>query len=208
MSINTGVRTHRVTKRARQEKEGGLSPAAAVEYFKSLAPPSHHSPEVCLAEDSYAGECVLCRSFLREPVELACGVMVCCNCCCRWVEVSNALACPCCYDHSLGRDTVTAPSSIVMGLLSNIRLKCLKCHAQLPAHAMEKHVEQDCSFDPRTPSKVSAAEILNRPLSATSQPVEKQVTEHLVRRLLSQTPDSGVATMQTRGRVSNTYISK
>ena len=136
----------------------GLSPAAAVEYFKSLAPPSHHSPEVCLAEDSSAGECVLCRSFLREPVELACGVMVCCNCCCRWVEVSNALACPCCYDHSLDHDTVTAPS-IVMGLLSNTRLPrptSSTCHGETCGTGLQfrppNTIESQCCRDPQQAS--------------------------------------------------------
>ena len=182
---------------------GGFSPAAAIKYFKSLAPPSLHTPDdvCCLVDKSSASECVICSSFLRQPLELVCGVMVCCDCCCRWVEVSNTLACPCCYDHILDSETVKTPSAIVLELLSSTRLRCLRCNKEMSAAAMKTHVEHSCQYNPAIPSQFSASDILKRPLTATSYPFERQVMEHLVRRLLNQAPETGVVTVPTRGRV-------
>ena len=53
--------------------------------------------------------------------------MVCLDCCCKWIQFTPSLSCPCCYIHSLNSSTIHPASplivSLIEGLLTNCRRK-------------------------------------------------------------------------------------
>ena len=72
--------------------------------------------------------CPVCCGVLSQPVELACGNLVCANCCCKWIEVSEDVSCPCCYHHQLDNLRVGLPSAVVYDLLGAMKVSCSSCH--------------------------------------------------------------------------------
>ena len=151
--------------------------------------------------------CPLCCGVLSQPVELACGNLVCANCCCKWIEVSGDVSCPCCYHHQLDNLTVGLPSAVVYDLLGAMKLSCSSCHQITTAQQYRVHRDSDCRghYEVSSPSRVSARDILQRPATAPTLPVERKVAEHLVKRLMLESEDT-VVRIPTRGQVSTYYI--
>ena len=52
---------------------------------------------------------------------------------------------------------------------------------------------------------MTAEEILNRPVDAPSHPIEKRLTEHLVRRLMGESSKESTVSVPTKGMVSIQY---
>ena len=50
--------------------------------------------------------CPICCDILKQPIDLACGSLVCAHCCCRWIELSSKPSCPACYTHELDNLTI------------------------------------------------------------------------------------------------------
>ena len=142
--------------------------------------------------------CPLCCGVLYQP-ELACGSLVCASCCCRWVEVSGQVSCPCCYQHHIHDLTIALPSAIVYDLLGDLKLVCSNCKMTTTARQYKLHLASHCQ-GLASPSRVSARDILQRPTTAPTLPVERRVAEHLVRRLLIES-ESTVVKIPTRGQV-------
>ncbi len=146
--------------------------------------------------------CQVCSQVVSQPVQLACENLVCASCCRRWIQVSGGVSCPCCYNHRLDDDTITLPSVIVLDLLATLRLSSTKCSRTTTARQYRKHKESNCQghYEETSPFLVTAERILQRPITAPTQPVERQVAAHLVRRLMSESGDS-VLKIPTRGQV-------
>ena len=147
-------------------------------------------------------ECPLCLCILRQPVELECGRMVCGRCCCKWVEVSGETECPCCYDHQLDADSLRQPSAVLTNVLASLKLKCGVCNNTITAQQYLAHKSSNCQshFDVASPSRVTAMSILLKSTTTPTHPVERQVAENLVRRLMAESVDS-VLRIPTRGQV-------
>ena len=72
--------------------------------------------------------CPICCDILNQPIELACGSLVCALCCCRWIELSSKTSCPGCYTHELDNLTISLPSAVVYELLGALKLVCSTCN--------------------------------------------------------------------------------
>ena len=196
-------------KRARKSRgcPSGCSPKESLAHIHTLV---HHQPSFDAEEVEYDPDrtinllCQLCSGVLNQPVELACGNLVCANCCCRWIHLSGGLACPCCYEHQLDSLTVGLPSGVVYNLLGDIKLVCKACRQMTTAAQYGLHKESQCKghYEISSPSRISAREILSRPVTAPTQPVEKKVAENLVRRLMAENEDMcGIVKIPTKGQV-------
>ena len=95
--------------------------------------------------------------------------------------------------------------AVVCDLLGSVKLSCSNCHTTATARQYKLHWESHCPghYEVSSPSRVSARDILQRPTIATTLPVERRVAEHLVRWLLSESWDTTVVQIPTRGRVSS-----
>ena len=176
----------------------GLSPVAVVTYIHETAPLSFSFTGATVV-DSPSTQCPMCKCTLNRPLELVCGVMVCAECCCNWINNSHSLTCPCCYNHMLNELTVKSPSSVVMDLLhSALHLKCNSCQKVISAKEYPQH---SCHHTTASPSRFSAKDMLERPLTAPQNPLEKRVAEHLVRKLMVQSSSGGTLTVPTQGKV-------
>ena len=176
----------------------GQSPAAVIRHMQQTAPPSFTDKLTgATVVDSSATQCPICLSSVDRPLELACGSVVCMDCCCASVSIGDSLSCPCCYDHDLSEDTVNAPSSRMTDLFE-AAMK-VHCHTCQGVFFLSEHREHTCHLN--SPSRLSVQQILDRPVTAPPHPVESRVAEHLVRRLIVQGTTDTI-TIPTQGKVS------
>ena len=198
-------------KRARKNRgrPSGYSPTAAIAHIKQLVKSLPHfvdsAEEVIYTSDQAATLlCPICLEVLDQPIELACSNLVCGNCCCKWIERSGTLSCPCCYYHQLDDLTMYLPSTVVQDLLGTLKLSCTKCHKTTTAAQYRLHKISQCQghYEVSSPSRVTAQHILQRPTTVPTLPVEKQVAEHLVWQLMTESKDT-VVRIPTRGQVRN-----
>ena len=150
--------------------------------------------------------CPICCDVLNHPIELACGSLVCAHCCYRWIELSPKPSCPGCYTHDLDDVSISLPSAVVYELLGALKLVCQTCQQKTTAAQFKQHKASHCKahYEVLSPSRISAHEILARPVTARTQPVERRLAEHLVRRLMTESEDK-IVRIPTRGKV-RTYI--
>ena len=71
------------------------------------------------------GQCI----DYRSPVELLnCSTLVCAECCCQWIRVSESLSCPCCYcDHLCYHDSIRPAHQIALTVLESLQATCKQC---------------------------------------------------------------------------------
>ena len=160
------------------------------ELVKSLPRFVDSAEEVIYTSDQAATLlCPLCLEVLDQPTELACNNLVCVNCCCKWIKRSGTVSCPCCYYHSLTTSQCVChlqwSRTYVLGTL---KLSCTKSHKTTTAaqYRLQKISQCQEHYEVSSPSRVTAHHILQRPMTAPTLPVEKQVAEHLVRRLMTE----------------------
>ena len=122
-------------------------------------------------------QCTICADILCQPIELSCGSLVCSQCCCKWLQFSQKLDCPCCYSHQLSTETIKTPNSVILGLFE------------------KRQVPQQ--------SQITVQAILDTPRTTPTNHVEKQVATSLVKRLLSES-EGGVISIPTKGKVTYT----
>lgn len=137
-----------------------------------------------------------CSLVLDQPVELACGFIICVRCCCKWIRynATSSVACPCCYNHQLDSSAIRPPPPLVLTLLSDLLLHCRKkCGKLVQASSYRRHIQCNCEnfYQPvmDSPSKITLKDVLSKPVSIPATPTEMKVTEHLVRRLLDKSPE-------------------
>lgn len=175
----------------------------------SLIPEEDPTPEYhgSLAENMC---CPICVAILDRPLQLPCGAVVCLTCCCKWIQYSPTLACPCCYGHQLERSTTLQPPSLVTSLLESLLVHCTKkCGKLVKLREYKLHLNTKCKshYDQLaySPSKMTIKEILAKPSTSPATPAEVRVAEHLVRRMMddgTSTSSQGVVKVRTRGQVS------
>ena len=82
--------------------------------------------------------CLICCEVLRSPVELVtCGSVVCAECLCSWLQHSDELSCPFCYNHPLKEySRIRSASSLILRLLGDLCVICerFKGHVQLEVY--------------------------------------------------------------------------
>ena len=143
--------------------------------------------------------CPICLQVLNQPVELACGALMCADCCCRWLQVSDRLDCPCCYGHQLSEDNIMSPTPIVLDLLSTMKLRCFNCGRVTTRKEYAAHRKSKCTahYTPESPSGLSVKQLLETSTKPT-QLVERRVASNIVRRMLAE---SSVVRLPTGGQV-------
>ena len=98
------------------------------------------------------------------------------------------------------------PSGVVYNLLGDVKLVCKACKQTTTAAQYRLHKESRCKGHYEiSPSCISAQEILSRPVTAPTQPVEKKVAENLVRRLMAENEDK-IVRIPTKGQVGGLQV--
>ena len=135
--------------------------------------------------------CPICSAVLERPLQLACGNIICYNCCQKWIHSCPTcpVPCPCCYDHHLEMTTICPPPPVVISLLSSLLVICSKgCGRLVRADHYTKHLDSKCvgyyHLEVNSPSKITLQDFLSKPTRTPPTPAEKKVAGHLVRRLL------------------------
>ena len=162
---------------------------AIIRHLRAIAPPPI-SPSK--GECTYAQSltCPLCLELLHQPIEMSCGSLVCLSCCCRWLQVSGKMDCPCCHHHQMNREEVKCPSQFIINLLSEMKENAATNH----------EIHGDCSWE-SCYHHVTVKDILNTPTNTPTDPVEREVAQHLVRRIMVESEDK-VIRLPTKGTVS------
>ena len=210
----------RLTKGGGQNQKGkrgrgrpsGETPLSILEHIHHIAPESFLPDEdkVPLYEsESSQLSCPICCTVLDQPVELACGSIICASCCRQWIQHSqtSTVSCPSCYDHQLSSASIRPSPSLVLTLLADLVLHCTRCGKLVTTNQYTRHLNSNCESFSRpvvnSPSKVTLKDVLTRPVSTPATPMERKVTEHLVRRLLDEGTGE-VIRVPTRGQVGCT----
>jgi hypothetical protein len=158
--------------RKNRGRPSGCSPSATIEHIQRLV---HNQPSYVDSTDEveYLQEhvanllCPICCDILKQPIELSCGRLVCAHCC------------------------IGLPSAVVYEILGALKLVCGTCKQKTTAAQLKQHKASQCKghYEVPSPSQISAQEILARPVTAPTQPVERRLAEHLVRRLMTESED-------------------
>ena len=152
--------------------------------------------------------CPVCTEVLERPLELKCGRMICLSCLIRWVQVSCALSCPCCHDHTLNSDSMWSPSPITMAMLGSLPVTCGICCSEVQVQQLTRHLDTKCStlFRHDSPSKTTIKDILSKPGTSTPSPAERRVAGTLIKRMMMD-GNSGVVQVPTgsHGQVCRKY---
>lgn len=152
-------------------------------------------------------ECAICTQVPERPLELACGSIVCAACCCKWVQISCDLTCPCCHTSMPVDKHLQRPSEVTMSVLGSLVVDCNKgCNRSVRASDYRQHLEAQCKqyFVQSTvsPSRVTIGEILSKTTETPITPVEKRVAATVIRWIMSENPDNSVIKIPTQGQVS------
>ena len=210
-----------------------ISTRTAINHIQSIAPsiffcsPASHSWVATQSESASVSTsdllCQLCSRLLDRPVQLTiCNKLVCMTCLCKGLEDSGDLICPCCNeDHMREFTTMIQPSSVVMTILGNVKVKCSLCdntiasgtflnlsftctyHNYMYVVDYQRHLLSKCIEGLPQPASTSTVEdIISKSPEARLTPLEHQLTTSLVRRQLSKNPSgSGLLQVKTGGQV-------
>ena len=175
-------------------RPGGETPRAVIEHIQSIVPPSplqdNDDPQFLSSPTLKKLLCSLCLKVAFQPVELSCEHMVCSGCCCKVIQASYSLKCPCCSNHTLSSQTICPPSSLFMSLVNDLLVKCAKgCGGAVRLQDYNQHCESKChSFreNLNSPSKVTLKDVLGKSSTSPATPVEVKAARSLVKRILNQ----------------------
>ena len=118
-----------------------------------------------LMDESAAGSCPLCHSFMDRPLELKCGSTVCLKCCCERVEIDDNRSCPICDSHDLSALTIKAPTETFCQLLGSVRVQCVTCSTVTTAKDATTHSCHSQYSCVSSPSRLSVRDILAEPMA-------------------------------------------
>lgn len=171
-------------------------------------PPEIHDPSLT---DQLC--CPICTFLLNGPVQLSCGAIICLPCCKSWVNhrPSGSMAtCPCCYDHLFNSSEVHSPPPLIASLMEGLLVHCGRgCGRVVRLASYRKHLDSRCrshyDMDIHSPSRMTIKDVLSKPASTPASAVEKKVAEHLVKKMLDESPDTKVVKIPTRGQASTYY---
>ena len=177
-------------------RPSGETAKAVIDHIKSIAPQSllpseDQSPHYHETSLTQKLTCPLCSNIFSKPVELSCGGIVCADCCCKRIQSTLSLSCPCCSDHSLNSSTVKSPSPLLVSLLEDLLISCLKqCGKVVKVHQYESHLSGKCKTHYHLDTKVKSStqltleEVISKPTTLPATPAEVKAAHHLVRRIM------------------------
>jgi len=153
--------------------------------------------------------CSICMDVVSSPIKLSCDHTLCSECCCKYIQVTYSLNCPCCFNHILGRATIAAPSDLFMSLLNELVVSCVRgCSRMVKFKDYRQHLDNKCkthSINYNSPSKVTLKDVLQKSTSTPTTPAELKTAHNLLQRLIHQGEGSsnstGVIKVPTSGQV-------
>ena len=185
-----------------------------IKYIESITPPPLPSedpdPQFLSSSLTKKLTCPICLGIVNRPVQLFCERIICSGCCCKAIQHAYSVKCPCCNDHILSSSTVYPPSPLLLSLLSDLMLSCIrKCGKAVKLQHYEKHLTSNCKShyeeEMNSPSKMTLQDILRKPATSPATPAELKAAHHLVRRLMNQEEGTSSAsiTVPTHGQVGD-----
>ena len=120
-----------------------------IKYIESITPPPLPSedpdPQFLSSSLTKKLTCPICLGIVNRPVQLFCERIICSGCCCKTIQHAYSVKCPCCNDHILSSSTVYPPSPLLLSLLSDLMLSCIrKCGKAVKLQHYEKHLTSNC----------------------------------------------------------------
>ena len=96
------------------------------------------------------------------------------------IQMTSSLKCPCCTDHTLSSSTVLPPLPLLMSLLNDLLLSCVrKCGNLVKLKHYEDHLNGNCSSHyevMNSPTKVTLRDVLCKPSTTPASPGVKGST--------------------------------
>ena len=150
------ISTHSVGGRPKKQlytpgrpSEGSFQ--SVIQHVRSTAPPSFCQQETAISPHVIF-DCPVCMDIVDRPIELkgpGCNSLVCADCLCKWLHVSQITSCPCCYEdyrtHTLDLDSIHPPSEITLKALGSIEVTCYLCKKRGCLKHHKSHIESMCS---------------------------------------------------------------
>ena len=202
-----GQSKHRATNQGRAP---GETPTAVVRAILEIAPPSFvphtSSPTYTPGSTLDAVHCPICSSVLERPVELDCGKVVCAECMVRNIQESGELICPCCQ-LPLNSSHFHPPSSVTMGVLGSLLVKCESCVMLVKACNFTKHTDSKCTAHCEisglnSPTKTTLQDVLSKSPDSTPSPSELRVAGNVIKQMMSSGEEVIKIPTGTRGQVN------
>ncbi len=130
-------------------RPSGETPKAVLCVIKSLAlsPFPREDPHPNYVPSPVANKllCAICLEIAANPVSLSCGETICCDCCCKSIQTTYTLKCPCCFSHTLNSKTICAPSLLFMSLLAESLVFCIKGRGKIvKLQDYQRHLDSRC----------------------------------------------------------------
>ena len=184
-----------------------------IEHIKSIAPlaPPSEDPNPQFVSSSVLNKllCSICCEIVRSPIHVSCGHTICSDCCCKSIQITYTLNCPCCYTHSLSSATINSPSPLFMSLLNESVVTCIRsCGKMVKLQDYRHHLDSRCKsfhINSDSPSKVTLKDVFSKPTTTPATPTEVKAAQHLIRCLIHQGKGtsnvSGVIKVPTSGQV-------
>ena len=148
-------------------------------------------------------ECPLCHEILDQPVHLPCNNTACAKCLTMQLGEQRKLVCPCCGDKMHELKYITAASTLVVKVLSNLTVCCKTCKSFIKASEVDIHDNSNCQQGGSTVSSVDAIihDILSKTSTSPLSPLEQQIGSSLVQRMETD----GVVEVRRGGQVRIMY---
>lgn len=148
--------------------------------------------------------CPVCSSVLERPVELDCGKLVCAECLVRKIQETGELICQWCHLPLLSSH-FHAPSSVTMGVLGSLLVKCTACVMLVKACNFMAHIESKCTAHREvsglhSPTKTTLHDVLSKSPDVTLSPSELRVAGNVIKRMTQAEEFIKIPT-GTRGQV-------
>ena len=164
-------------------RPSGETLLSVLEHISQIVPESFLTDEakVPLYDSESPHLCFpICCTVLDQPLELACGSIICAGCCRQWIQhtqMSN-VSCPSCYDHQLSSASIRPLPPLILSLLSDLVLPCNRCGKLVKTNEYTRHLSSNSRPVLNSPSEVTLKDVLTRPVSTPATQMERK---HLVR---------------------------
>ncbi len=173
---------------------------SVIQHIRSIAPPSFCQQETAISPHSFSN-CPVCLEIVDRPIELKCGSgsLVCADCLCKWLHVSQTTSCPCCYsDHLNDLDSIHPPTEMTLEALGSIEVTCYLCKKRGYLKYHKSHIESMCSTTNFNHALLNPLDLLSRPEDAALLPIEEKVQSTLIKRSMR---NSHTLQVKTGGQV-------
>ena len=136
-------------------------------------------------------QCSLCNNVVDQPVQTPCRKLVCTTCVLHLLQSCNLnhYPCPSCKEaHTIDTAAFPEASTVVMSVLGDLLVKCdrVECTQVVALKHLRRHLASGCSDRAPTfsPSKLTVAQILSRPLTSPPTSAERKAATSVVKRIM------------------------